>query len=923
MGYNDITGTISQSYFGGGVSPGDSEAYDVGGIVGGNGGTITASYTAPGATVTGDNDVGGIAGYNIGLIQDSYNSGSVTGRSNYSEGDGGQNVGGISGENSPGGDDGSSPGIIQTSYNTGTVDGLRAVGGIVGYNDYGGTVNTCYNVGTIGDSSTIYVGGIVGDNYGSVNATYNSGLVQGNSDSGTVAAIVGFDEDFATTQNSYWDTSTSGQSIPTNFNSDDEDSASESNLATITSSGESPTPMPSRATITETGNDGDGAGYSYFGLVVGGFRHEWRLRDRRLARQWRRPGLVHHRGPDAADAGHGSDPGNRQSARAPAHGGEPERYLLYNECLRRECHQRSQQRGGGLDHRRLRSHRHQPGRRGLQTASLRRIPNDPGALHQPAQHEQRGSVRLCGHRGDDRRRHPERQRDHGDNGVGGLVGTNYGTLYYDENLNDFTPGLITAEGSEVGGLVGDNFGSITFGENFSDNGGLTVTGAGQRHRGHRRFERGRRRRGRGHEQRRHRRVDRRERRRRIVGTNHGTVTQSINTGNVGSGIEADVGGLVGENFGQVDNSYSGGGYNSGTIDGANNVGGLVGSNQAGGVVETSYNTSTVEGVDSETTGAVVGANANVVQHVYWEWGNGDENESAQPGIGANSDPAGTVDVRGFTAAQLTDANNFAQGSAPTMWDFSPQTGEGGGIWGINVYTYMGEGGGLVTNGLPVLQWQTPVTAEVTGASGTQPYGYVPYTVTGEGASQFSTYVPNPVVTQTGGSDAGDTQTTTISGTPNNYGYNVEYVSGTANIVPDQITITGTSYTIAEGSTTPDFTAIYSGFQPGHDPSDPQLSGELEFTVDPSPSTSVGLHNIEVSGVTSPSGDYVITYIPGVLNVTSSTPTPTQQLRTFQTELGNIQNALGRDPTAGLDPYFFILLPNEVGLGGRRGWRAQR
>jgi hypothetical protein len=273
-------------------------------------------------------------------------------------------------------------------------------------------------------------------------------------------------------------------------------------------------------------------------------------------------------------------------------------------------------------------------------------------------------------------------------------------------------------------------------------------------------------------------------------------------------------------------------------------------------------------------------------------------------------------VAGFSSSQLTDANNYAQGSSPGLWDFSPQTGDVGGIWGINVYSYQGEGGGLVNNGLPVLQWQTPINAEVKINGGDEPYGYTPsYTVTGEGASQFATYVPNPTITVTGGNDAGDMQQVAISGTPNNYYYNVEYVNNTVNVVPDQLYISADSFTIASGTPMPDLTATYSGFQPGHDSSDPELSGELELTVDPLPATSIGLHTINVSGVTSPNGDYDITYIPGVLNVTTTTPTPTQKLLTFETELGNIQNALGNDPTNGLEPLVFIIFPNEVGLGG--------
>jgi filamentous hemagglutinin family protein len=926
-GYNYTTGTISQSYFGGGVIPGSSEAYYVGGIAGENDGTITASYTTPGSSVAGDNTVGGIAGYNIGLIQDSYNSGSVTGRANYSEGDGGQNIGGIAGENTQGSsgnfvesiDTASSPnpGMVQTSYNTGRVDGVGAVGGIAGYNDSTGTVNTCYNVGSIGDSNASYVGGIVGDNYGYVTNTYDSGLVSGNSDSGTVAGIIGFDEDNADTENSYLDTDTSGQTLFTNSNNGNEGDtgtpAFENNFAAVTSSGGAPT------AYTQAGNSaGDGTGYSFFG----------------------------------SSSAVSNTNGVYQIGTSPDSGGGPAWYIIEGQTRPMLAMEATETIAN--------PHELQLMAVNLSgfyyaafafDASPTNGVNNPAEVWSTAGFDPIGTapegvafdgalygnydtitglyinrpttnyVGLFGYTG------PDTTIDYvilndsmitGNNIVGGIVGANHGTLTYDQNDNDGS-GAIIGQGVKVGGLVGDNFGQITYSQNYSYNTeGPTVTGSGSDIGGIAGYNEssatigedtnnaniagklavnnvgG------------------------IAGFNAGTVTQSINTGNVGSGTESNVGGLVGDNLGQVDDSYSGGGNQSGLIDGDANVGGLVGNNGPAAILETSYNTSTVEGTDSATTGAVAGANSNIVQHVYWE---ADVN-SEQPGIGSNADAEGTMGVRSFTASQLADANNFAQGSAPQLWDFSPQTGDGGGVWGVNVYTDegTGEGGqpinGLVNNGLPVLQWQYPINAKVTATGGDQPYGYTPsYTVTGQGASQFSTFVPNPTITVTGGSDAGDTQQVAVSGTPNNYGFNVEYVNGTVNVVPDDIFIIPDSFTVASGSPTPTLTATISGFQPGHDPSDPQLSGELELLVSPSPATSVGLHSITASGITSPSGDYEITYIPGVLNVTASTPTPTQQLLTFETELGNIQNAFDNDPTNGLDPLAFIIFPNQVGLGG--------
>ena len=65
----------------------------VGGLVGRNEGTITASY-ATGRVTSNGGDAGGLVGNNVGTITASYATGSVTGRSN---------AGGLVGETSGGG----------------------------------------------------------------------------------------------------------------------------------------------------------------------------------------------------------------------------------------------------------------------------------------------------------------------------------------------------------------------------------------------------------------------------------------------------------------------------------------------------------------------------------------------------------------------------------------------------------------------------------------------------------------------------------------------------------------------------------------------------------------------------------------------------------------------------------------------------
>jgi hypothetical protein len=111
----------------------------VGGLVGGNDGTVTSCYST--GAVSGGGDVGGLVGRNYGSIVTSYSSATVSGN---------DTVGGLVGGN------GSS---IVTSYSSGMVSGVDNVGGLVGGN--GGTVTKCYSTGAVSGTGW-YVGGLVG-----------------------------------------------------------------------------------------------------------------------------------------------------------------------------------------------------------------------------------------------------------------------------------------------------------------------------------------------------------------------------------------------------------------------------------------------------------------------------------------------------------------------------------------------------------------------------------------------------------------------------------------------------------------------------------------------------------------------------------------------------------------------------------------
>jgi filamentous hemagglutinin family protein len=907
-GENDVDGTINVSTDFESVTGDDSEdgSSYIGGITGENDGTVTASYTFPNATVSGNFEVGGIAGYNTGTISDSYNSATVTGTGNDSS-----NIGGIAGDNnSTSGEETAdsfrtdsvngpeftpSPGLIQTSYNTGTIDGTTAVGGIVGLNDQNTTVNTCYNVGSIGDGNAQYVGGIVGDNYGYVTNTYNSGPVQGAG--ATTAGIIGLDEYSANTENSYWDTVTSGQSISTNR----DEGSYEINLAPVSSTDGTAYTISGNGTVVQENLQPNG--YGFFG---------------------------------AATAVAGTN-GVYQIGTSPDSGGGPAWYIIEGQTrplLAMELN-------GNINS----PHQLQLIAVNLtgsyyitssldmsvitnpaeiwNTAGFVPIGADPGSggyafngyvygngdtiqslyIDRPSTSD----VGLFGYAGSDSSINEVVLNDSsitGANNVGGVAGVNLGSIEDVQNNNDGT-GAITGV-NNVGGIAGDNFGELTYDQNnLNSEANATVIGTGDNIGGIAGTNEsgatvgedtnsatingamgsdgigG------------------------IVGTNDGVLTQSINTGNVGSGVETNVGGLAGNNYNQVDDSYSGGGSDAGTIDGAGNVGGLVGGNQTGGVLETSYSTSTVTGGDGSSTGSVVGANAATVRHVYWDT----DVSGDQPGIAENVDTEDTIDVAGYTTAQLTDMANFAQGASPVLWDFSPQNGENQGVWGINVYNYNGQ----VNGGLPVLQWQYPVNAEIAVVGGTQNYGYTPTsTETGSGVSQLGTELPSgPTYTGFTGNQAGDTDQITVTGNPVNYGFNIEYVNGTVNIVPAPLDIVANSIVVASGQPIPPYSATYTGLENGDTASD--LDGTLVFTVTPQPDTAIGQHTITPSGQSS--SNYDITYFSGILNVTTLNPTPSQIASTFTAEAANLQNQFSNDPYNGLDPIYYLTIPSQFAIAG--------
>jgi hypothetical protein len=191
----------------------------VGGVVGGNGGTVencnvSGSITGTGTTYSDEGFVGGVVGLNQeGIVKKCYATGSVSGGSFvggvvgsngaywntagtvencYASSDvsGSEYVGGVVGDNYD---------TMENCYATGTISGTNSVGGVVGSND--GTLKNCYAIGdVIGD---VNVGGVVGGNYNTndteatVENCYGTGGVRGTKN---VGGVVG--ANYRTTDNS-------------------------------------------------------------------------------------------------------------------------------------------------------------------------------------------------------------------------------------------------------------------------------------------------------------------------------------------------------------------------------------------------------------------------------------------------------------------------------------------------------------------------------------------------------------------------------------------------------------------------------------------------------------------------------------------------------------------------------------------------
>ena len=182
----------------------------VAGLVGENRGTIINSYTT--GQVSGSNGVGGLVGgsYDTSMIIGSYSTATVTGSSDDVGGLVGGNEGTIIASYATGNVTGT--GEANDNYSPGSSSGRgHAIGGLVGLNYPDQKIIASYATGTVTASKGWKVGGLAGFNLGRITASYSTGTVSGTGQLSGLTYSKNSENNAPYARDSYWDTVTSGQ----------------------------------------------------------------------------------------------------------------------------------------------------------------------------------------------------------------------------------------------------------------------------------------------------------------------------------------------------------------------------------------------------------------------------------------------------------------------------------------------------------------------------------------------------------------------------------------------------------------------------------------------------------------------------------------------------------------------------------------
>ncbi|HEY4198239.1 MAG TPA: MBG domain-containing protein, partial [Mucilaginibacter sp.] len=168
---------------------------------------------------------------------------------------------------------------------------------------------------------------------------------------------------------------------------------------------------------------------------------------------------------------------------------------------------------------------------------------------------------------------------------------------------------------------------------------------------------------------------------------------------------------------------------------------------------------------------------------------------------------------------------------------------------------------------------TPIPLSIMANGLSKTYGAVNPTLTlgysgfvnGDGPSTLAT-PPSVSTTAVTGSGA-NTYPITASGAADTR-YTISYVPGTMTVNPAALTITANNLSKPQGTANPILTVSYNSFVNNDTPA--SLATQPVITTTSATSSPVGTYPITASGAASP--NYTISYVPGILTVTTSTLT---------------------------------------------------
>lgn len=592
------TGTVKNLNVYSGTFTGSSTAGAIAGI---NNGTIE-NITAFGntVTVTGDGgNAGGIAGTNSGTVDDVESSGSVIAESDNVI------VGGLVGTNESGATVNNSYSNSAATSTSGTDAGL---GGVVGVNK--GTVSLVDSLGVTNGTNSTKVGGVIGINSGTLSSAYNESIVNGYSN---VGGIIGDNANTGTVSNIVNATSVTGEN-------ESADNGSQYVGGLVGSNSGSVTNGRNNGTITGTNYVGGMVGSNAQGATLTNL-----VNDSSAAIEGENfVGGIAGTNAGTITAQNQSNLINRGSITGQNYvGGVAGENIGTIEYVKNDVNlyvkddTKTAQYFGGVAGINGRDDDTSTTEDETATGTITSATNEGDVVAENAQYVG-GIVGWNTVNGIlDGMGNSNTGRVEGATYVGGVAGKNDADITGDvDNIVTIeNTGVVIAHNGGAGGIFGENTGDIQYAEmsnsgivsgtNYSGSDDVTNGTGG------------------------------------IIGVNSGDITYSSITNTVDGQVTGinNVGGLIGYNTGTIiggrneaqetgedgnvtaekDSYYKYQVYNNGTITvtgSGSNIGGLIGENAAGGSLTAGYNTGAINAESSSNVGGIAGSNAGTIGEVF-------------------------------------------------------------------------------------------------------------------------------------------------------------------------------------------------------------------------------------------------------------------------------------------------------------------